>query len=89
MRGDHAVERKFNAALTPIKFSDALGKVKTLVLVCFGQLDFVCPQGLGDDFLAHVGSSDKQKMIFQHSAHHLEEQDAYYTAFHQFIFDHP
>jgi len=59
------------------------------VLVCFGKLDFVCPQGLGDDFLAHIGSTDKQKLIFEKSAHHLEEQDAYYNAFRKFLLEHP
>jgi len=85
----NAAERKFNESLTPIKFSDALAKVKVPVLVCFGKLDFVCPQGLGDDFLAHIGSTDKQKLIFEKSAHHLEEQDAYYNAFRKFLLEHP
>jgi len=84
----NAAERKFNESLTPIKFSDALGKVTVPVLVCFGKLDFVCPQGLGDDFLAHIGSTDKQKLIFEKSAHHLEEQDAYYNAFREFLREH-
>lgn len=81
----NAAERAFNQSLIPIKFTARLHKVTVPVLVCFGKLDFVCPQGLGDDFLAHVGSSDKTKVIMEKSAHHLEEQDAYYHAFADWI----
>ena len=84
----NAAARRFNKTLIPIKFSSQLNKVKVPVLVCFGALDFVCPQGLGDDFLSHIGSTDKQKIIFEKSAHHLEEQDAYYHAFVKFVLEH-
>lgn len=84
----NALDRKFNDSLSRIKFSFQLNKVTVPVLVCFGKLDFVCPQGLGDDFLKHIGSTDKQKIIFNHSAHHLEEQEGYYNAFVKFVFDH-
>lgn len=84
----NAGDRHFNDSLSKIKFSGQLKKVTVPVLVAFGGLDFVCPQGLGDDFLAHIGSSDKQKLIFEKSAHHLEEQDAYYNAFVKFVYDH-
>lgn len=84
----NAAARSFNKTLIPIKFSDQLNKVTIPVLVCYGKLDFVCPQGLGDDFLAHIGSADKEKVIFEKSAHHLEEQDAYYNAFVKFIREH-
>ena len=84
----NAADRRFNHSLNQIKFSDELKKVTTPVLVCFGKLDFVCPQGLGDDFLAHIGASDKQKIIFEKSAHRFEEQDAYYHTFVQFVTAH-
>ena len=84
----NAAARSFNKSLIPIKFSSQLSKVKVPVLVCFGALDFVCPQGLGDDFLAHIGSTDKQKLVFEKSAHHLEEQEAYYNAFVKFVLEH-
>ncbi len=83
----NAGRRKFNKSLNSIKFSDALAQVTVPVLVCNGKLDFVCPQGLGDDFFARLGSSDKKKMLFEKSAHRFEEQDAYYQAFRTFIRD--
>lgn len=84
----NAGKRKFNKTLTDIKFSDELFKVKTPVLVCFGKLDFVCPAGLGDDFLAHIGSTDKQMILFERSAHRFEEQEAFHKAFHKFMVEH-
>jgi len=84
----NAGARNFNASLTPIKFSAELHKVTVPVLVCFSKLDFVCPEGLGVDFMSHIGSSDKQMLIFEKSAHHFEEQDAYYNAFVNFIIRH-
>jgi pimeloyl-ACP methyl ester carboxylesterase len=84
----NAGKRKFNRSLNPIKFSDSLGQVTVPVLVCFGKLDFVCPVGLGDDFFAHIGSTDKKKLLFEKSAHRFEEQEAYYQAFRTFILEH-
>lgn len=84
----NAAARRFNRSLNAIKFSAQLSKVTVPVLVCCGKLDFVCPQGLGDDFLGHIGSTDKQKLLFEKSAHHLEEQEAYYNAFLKFMRDH-
>ena len=84
----NAAERAFNRSLLPIKFTPLLKHVTVPVLVCFGKLDFVCPEGLGDDFLAHIGSEDKKKLIFEKSAHHLEEQEKYYEAFARFIQSH-
>jgi pimeloyl-ACP methyl ester carboxylesterase len=84
----NAADRRFNHSLNNIKFSHTLKKVTIPVLVCYGKLDFVCPQGLGDDFLAHIGSSDTHKIIFERSAHRFEEQEAYYRAFVQFVSDH-
>jgi pimeloyl-ACP methyl ester carboxylesterase len=85
----NAAKRTFNKSLTGVKFSDQLGQVTVPVLVCYGKLDFVCPPGLGDDFLAHIGSTDRKQLLFEKSAHHLEEQDAYYEAFRTFVLDHP
>lgn len=81
----NAGPRSFNASLTNIKFSSQLKKVTLPVLVCAGKLDFVCPQGLADDFMANVGSVDKKKLLFEKSAHRFEEQEAYYNAFVNFI----
>ena len=85
----NAAKRTFNKSLNPIKFSDALGQVTVPVLICFGKLDFVCPKGLGDDFYEHIGSTDKKKLLFEHSAHRMEEQEAYYNAFRTFVLEHP
>jgi pimeloyl-ACP methyl ester carboxylesterase len=84
----NAAKRTFNKSLTPIKFSDLLSQVTVPVLVCYGKLDFVCPPGLGDDFLAHIGSTDRKQLLFEKSAHRLEEQEAYYEAFRTFVLEH-
>ncbi|MFN0034780.1 MAG: alpha/beta fold hydrolase [Saprospiraceae bacterium] len=84
----NSLSRELNESLLDIEFSSKLSKVTVPVLVCSGKLDFVCPTGLADDFFAHVGSTDKQQILFEKSAHNLEEQDGYYNAFVQFVLEH-
>lgn len=84
----NSLGRELNESLTDIEFSSTLGKVTAPVLVCSGKLDFVCPTGLAYDFMANIGSSDKKQMLFEKSAHNLEEQDGYYNAFVRFVMEH-
>jgi pimeloyl-ACP methyl ester carboxylesterase len=84
----NSLARELNESLTQLEFSSKLSKVTIPVLVCSGKLDFVCPTGLADDFYARVSSTDKQQLLFEKSAHNLEEQDAYYHAFVKFVLEH-
>lgn len=84
----NAGKRKFNKTLLEIKFAEELQKVTVPLLVCFGTLDFVCPPGLGEDLMTHIGASDKEMLLFEKSAHRFEEQDAFYFAFRKFMLEH-
>ncbi|MFN0175399.1 MAG: serine aminopeptidase domain-containing protein [Saprospiraceae bacterium] len=84
----NSLGREFNESLLDIEFTSKLSKVTTPVLVCSGKLDFVCPTGLADDFMANISSISKKQLLFEKSAHNLEEQNAYYLAFVQFVLEH-
>ncbi|MBN8679340.1 MAG: alpha/beta hydrolase [Chitinophagales bacterium] len=84
----NSLRRKFNRVLHDAGFREELQNVTTPVLVCTARYDFLCPSGLADDFFARVSSQDKQYLMFEHSAHNFEEQDAYYQAFVKFIQEH-
>jgi pimeloyl-ACP methyl ester carboxylesterase len=65
----------FNKDLVRTGFSSSLGKVTVPVLILYGQYDFVCPQGLGDDFSNRIGSTDKRIVISPISGHTIMLQD--------------
>jgi pimeloyl-ACP methyl ester carboxylesterase len=49
--------------------SEELYKLTLPVLLLWGKYDFICPTGLADDIEANIGSTDVQKIIFEHSGH--------------------
>ncbi len=46
-----------------------LGKIQIPTLMLWGRFDFVCPKMLSDDLWGKIGSSDKTRIIFDHSGH--------------------
>lgn len=84
----NSLGRSFNKALHLAGFRAELANVTLPVLVCTSQYDFLCPSGLADDFYARVSSSDKKYLMFEHSTHNFEEQEAYYSAFIAFVQEH-
>jgi pimeloyl-ACP methyl ester carboxylesterase len=45
------------------------------VLIIFGRYDFVCPEGMGEDFYRNIGSTDKRMVISPISGHNIMLQD--------------
>jgi pimeloyl-ACP methyl ester carboxylesterase len=57
------------------EFSSSLYKVTIPVLLIWGKYDFICPAGLGDDFLSRISSTDKAKVVSSLSGHNIIWQD--------------
>lgn len=66
-------------------FGSLLSYITTPLLICSGRYDFVCPTTTGNDLFTHIGSTDKQILLFNNSGHNLEEQSEYIEAFIEFI----
>jgi pimeloyl-ACP methyl ester carboxylesterase len=64
-----------NRDILKYEFSSSLSKVTVPVLILYGQYDFICPQGLGNDFYNRIGSSDKKIVISPVSGHNIMLQD--------------
>jgi pimeloyl-ACP methyl ester carboxylesterase len=45
------------------------------VLILFGQYDFVCPPGLGENLFSRINSTDKKIVISPISGHNIMFQD--------------
>jgi pimeloyl-ACP methyl ester carboxylesterase len=71
----YSSEAGFNRELAKTQFSSLLSKVTVPVLILYGQYDFICPQGLGDDFYNRIGSIDKKMVISPISGHSIMLQD--------------
>lgn len=71
----YSKEAAFNKDLIKTELSSSLGKVTVPVLILYGQYDFICPRGLGDDFYNRIGSADKKIVISPVSGHTIMLQD--------------
>ena len=71
----YSSEARINIDLARSEFSSSLNKVTVPVLVLFGEYDFVCPRGLGDDLINRIGSTDKKMVISPISGHNIMFQD--------------
>jgi len=65
----------FNKDLAKTEFSSSLYKVTVPVLILYGQYDFICPIGMGNDFYNKIGSTDKKMVISPISGHSIMIQD--------------
>jgi pimeloyl-ACP methyl ester carboxylesterase len=68
-------EASFNKDLARTEFSSSLFKVTIPVLILYGQYDFVCPPGLGEDLFNRISSTDKKFVISPVSGHNIMFQD--------------
>jgi len=66
---------EINKDIANTEFSSSLFKVEVPVLILFGQYDFVCPKGLGDDLYNKISSTDKKIVISPISGHNIMLQD--------------
>ena len=64
-----------NKELANKEFSSLLYRVNVPVLIIFGQYDFVCPKGLGDDLYNRISSTDKKIILSPISGHYIMFQD--------------
>jgi pimeloyl-ACP methyl ester carboxylesterase len=71
----YSSEAAFNEELAKTEFSTSLYKVSVPVLILFGEYDFVCPKGLGEDLYNRIGSTDKKVVISPVSGHNIMLQD--------------
>ena len=71
----YSSEAGLNKDLAKTEFSSSLNKVTIPVLILFGEYDFVCPKGLGDDLFNGVSSTDKKLVISPISGHNIMLQD--------------
>jgi pimeloyl-ACP methyl ester carboxylesterase len=65
----------FNKDLAITEYSTSLQKVTVPVLILFGEYDFVCPAGMGEDLYKRIGSTDKKMVISPVSGHSIMLQD--------------
>jgi len=66
---------EINKDIAKVEFSSLLYKVSVPVLILFGQYDFVCPKGLGDDLFNKISTTDKKIVISPISGHDIMLQD--------------
>ena len=66
---------EINKDIAKVGFSSSLYKVSIPVLILFGQYDFVCPKGLGDDLYNCISSTDKKIVVSPISGHNIMLQD--------------
>ena len=71
----YSSEAGFNKELAKTEYSSSLYKVTVPVLIIYGEYDFVCPKGLGEDLYNRIGSTDKTIVISPISGHNIMLQD--------------
>jgi pimeloyl-ACP methyl ester carboxylesterase len=71
----YSTNADFNKELAKTEFSSSLNKVTVPVLILFGEFDFICPEGLGEDLYNRIGSTDKKIVISPVSGHSIMLQD--------------
>jgi pimeloyl-ACP methyl ester carboxylesterase len=73
----YAASAPFNEDLLDTEFSSSLNRVTLPTLLLFGEHDFVCPQGLGEDIYARVETpeADKKLVVSPVSGHDIFYQD--------------
>lgn len=64
-----------NEEISTADYSAHLTRVTIPVLLLYGKFDFICPEGMADDILAHIGSSYTRKVISPVSGHNFMLQD--------------
>lgn len=65
----HTTKAAFNENLAQQSFSPKMHQVTVPVLLLFGQYDFICPKGLGEDIFKLISSDSKTMMILEKSGH--------------------
>lgn len=65
----------FNIELAKTAFSSSLYKVTKPTLILYGEYDFICPKGMGDDLYRRISSSQKKMVISPVSGHNFMFQD--------------
>jgi len=71
----YSEDADFNKVLAKTEFSTSLNKIVTPTLLLFGEFDFICPKGLGEDVLNRINTTDKKMVISPISGHNLIFQD--------------
>lgn len=75
MNYEYSTHADINREIARINFSPALHVVTVPVLILYGEYDFICPKGLGNDFYNSIGSTDKKIIISPVSGHSIMLQD--------------
>jgi pimeloyl-ACP methyl ester carboxylesterase len=78
---------KFNKKILKADYSDRLNKVTLPVLIIYGKYDMVCPKELGEELYRLVGSTDKELVISEVSAHSpmMQDREFFYDKVIEFI----
>jgi pimeloyl-ACP methyl ester carboxylesterase len=73
----YSANAPLNENLLDTEFSSSLDKVSLPVLLLYGEHDFVCPKGLGEDIYDRVGTSQDEKrfIVSSKSGHDIFYQD--------------
>ena len=62
-------ENDFYLELARLNLTSSLFKIKLPTICLWGKLDFVVPEGVANDLIQHIGSTDINKVVFSHSGH--------------------
>ena len=71
----YSLHAGFNKELAKTELSSSLYKITVPVLILYGEYDFICPKGLGEDLYNRIGSTDKRMVISPVSGHNIMLQD--------------
>jgi pimeloyl-ACP methyl ester carboxylesterase len=71
----YSANASFNQELVKTEFSSKLYTITTPTLLLYGQYDFICPQGLGDEIYNRINTTDKKMVISPISGHNMMFQD--------------
>jgi pimeloyl-ACP methyl ester carboxylesterase len=66
---------KLNRQLAAISLSELLPRITKPTLVLGGAYDFICPQELGEEVFARVGTTAKRQVVSPVSGHLIMQQD--------------
>jgi pimeloyl-ACP methyl ester carboxylesterase len=72
---EYSSNASFNHELANTEFSSKLYSITTPTLLLYGQYDFICPRGLGDEIYNRINTSDKKMVISPISGHNMMFQD--------------
>jgi pimeloyl-ACP methyl ester carboxylesterase len=72
---EYSSNASFNYDLAKTEFSSKLGNITTPTLLLYGQYDFICPSGLGDEIYNRINTTDKKMVISPISGHNMMFED--------------